>query len=135
MENLVIEANRQRPAISFDATNGVLEMAGRSLPEQAHDLYNPLLEWLDEYTENPKPITRVRIFLEYINSSSNKYILLLLDKLNLLSESGHQVIIDWECDEDDEDLIETIEECIELLSVEINFRPIAIDDDDEMDFE
>lgn len=134
VRNILLEGNRQKPTIFFDGENGILEMKGRSLPEQAHDLYKPLLDWIDEYQENPQPTTTFNIHLEYINSSSNKYLLLILKKLDDFAIKGHDVIINWYCEEDDEDLLDTVEEYRIALSTPINLHTIHSDNEDEEDF-
>ena len=57
MHNISLEGNRQKPKVLFDWEKGVLEISGRSLPEQAHDLYQPLLIWIDEYVKSPQELT------------------------------------------------------------------------------
>lgn len=131
MKNISLEGNRQKPKVIFDGEKGILEIKGRSLPEQAHDLYKPLLDWIDEYKENPQSSTILNIQLEYINSSSNKYLLLILKRLDNLFLAGNDVLINWYCEEDDEDLLETVEECKSMLSLPIDLHEIEIDDDEE----
>ncbi len=131
MQNISLEGNRQKPKVLFDWNKGVLEIKGRSLPEQAHDLYKPLLDWIDEYHKSPQETTIVNIYLEYINSSSNKYLLLILKKLDDLFLSGNNVEINWHYDEDDEDLKETAEECQRILSLKIRLCPEDPEYDDE----
>lgn len=131
MQNISFEGNRQKPKVLFDWNKGVLAITGRSLPEQAHDLYKPLLDWIDKYNESPQQLTIFNIYLEYINSSSNKYLLLILKKLDELFLSGKAVEINWHYDEDDEDLIETAEECQRILSVKIKLCPEYSEYDDE----
>lgn len=131
MKNISLEGNRQKPKVLFDGEKGILEIKGRSLPEQAHDLYKPLLDWIDEYQENPKTSTILNIQLEYINSSSNKYLLLILKKLDDLFLAGNQVHINWYCEDDDEDLLDTVEECKAFLAIPIDLHAIEKDDDEE----
>jgi hypothetical protein len=131
VQNISFEGNRQKPKVLFDWDKGVLGITGRSLPEQAHDLYKPLLDWIDEYSKSPQQRTIFNIYLEYINSSSNKYLLLILKKLDELFLSGNTVEINWHYDEDDEDLIETAEECQRILSVQIHLCPESSEYDDE----
>lgn len=131
MKNISLEGNRQKPRVLFDGEKGILEIKGRSLPEQAHDLYKPLLDWIDEYKENPKASTILNIQLEYINSSSNKYLLLILKRLDELFLSGNKVLINWYCEDDDEDLLDTVDECQSILSLPIELHEIETDNDDD----
>ena len=133
MENIFFEGNRQKPKILFDAKKGVLEIKGRSLPEQAHDLYKPLLDWIDQYQESPQSKTILNVYLEYINSSSNKYLLLILKKLDTLFLTEHDVLIHWYYDFDDEDMLETIEECKSMLSLPIVLHSVNPDTKEDED--
>lgn len=119
MKSIVIEGTKISPKINFDYDNGLIELAGRSLPEQAHDLYKPLIKWVEEYRTNPQDTTTVNLRLEYINSSSNKYILQILKKIDELHRGGNNVNITWFYDEEDDDLYETALEYNDVLGVDI----------------
>ena len=62
---------------------------------------------------------------------SNKYLLLILKRLDNLFLAGNDVLINGYCEEDDEDLLETVEECKSMLSLPIDLHEIEIDDDEE----
>ncbi|MEN9401232.1 MAG: hypothetical protein RL632_2335, partial [Bacteroidota bacterium] len=87
MNTLVIDASPQTPKIHFDAVSGVMEIRGRSIPDQADEFWLPILNWFEGYLLNPLENTVVKIDLEYFNISSSKRILFLLYKLNELSEA------------------------------------------------
>ena len=75
-----IEGTRTSPSI--DANEGIFEIKGRSIPEDAYEFYSPLLRELSLYIENPRTKTEVHFHLEYINSGSKKYVTNFLAKLN-----------------------------------------------------
>ena len=80
MRVIKIEGTDDTPQVTFDANpeNPFMEISGRSLPEDVVAFYDPILEWLDEYSENPLEKTVLNIKLEYFNTASSK---LLLDIL------------------------------------------------------
>ena len=41
MENLTLEGSAKTPTVSFDSENGVLELKGRSIPENSIEFYKP----------------------------------------------------------------------------------------------
>lgn len=127
MESIVKKGTKISPEIHFNAKEGVIELAGRSLPEQAYDLYKPLIKWVDDYKVNAKDVTIVNLRLEYINSSSNKYLLQILKKVDEIGLSK-KVIINWYYDEDDDDLLDTAKEYNDVLDSEINI--IAVPDEE-----
>jgi len=106
------------PEVILDAESGVFEINGRSLPEQVLKLYDPILEWIEEYTLVPHEQTILKINLDYVNSSSTKYLLEILKKLNVYFNEGNKVLVKWYFDEYDEDCEESGEEYAELLDLE-----------------
>ncbi len=73
MKKLIIASSKTIPQVDFNPESGELNISGRSLPEQAHELFKPMLDWIDLYSKEVRGVTTMNITLEYINSSSNKY--------------------------------------------------------------
>lgn len=93
------------PYINFDQATGVIKMEGRSIPENVIDFYQPILRWIDEYSQNPVSETLVHMKFEYFNTSSSKRIFDIMKKLEKMAiESGTKVTINWYFEEDDEDI-------------------------------
>lgn len=125
MEHLKIEGTKQSPFVDFDAEAGKLELSGRSIPENSFEFYNPLLEWLMEYAKSPKEETILKVYLEYFNTSSSKYILEVLKKLkDVLKADGASVRVDWCYDEDDEEMMETGEDYEDVTGLEFEYHEI-----------
>ena len=126
MKSLIIEGTPKTPYIKFDPETGVLEMKGRSIPENAIEFYKPLVDWLDEYAKNPKPETIVHIQLEYFNTSSSKCILDIFKKLEAINKRGSsKVIIKWYYEVDDEDMQEAGEDYQSILKIPFEMIEIA----------
>ena len=106
MESISIEGTPKTPAVNFNAETGVIEIKGRSIPENSIEFYRPLVEWLEEYSENPQKLTTVNIQLEYFNTSSSKCILDVFKKLEAIKKARNEVIINWYYEEDDEAVFE-----------------------------
>ena len=75
MEALSMEGTAKTPSVKFDGHEGVIEIKGRSIPENSIEFYKPLVEWLEEYSGAPMDLTQVNVQLEYFNTSSSKCIL------------------------------------------------------------
>ncbi|MDB4835164.1 DUF1987 domain-containing protein [Cyclobacteriaceae bacterium] len=125
MEALKIERTSHHPEVNFDADKGVLELNGRSLPEQVLTLYQPVLKWIEDYTSSTRANTIFKINLDYINSSSSKYLLEILKRLNDFYHKGNPVTVQWYFDSYDEDSEESGEEYKELL--DLTFELISKD--------
>ncbi len=121
MDNLVLEATKITPKVHFDATSGVLEIAGDSYPEHSLQFYEQVFTWLDDFIgQTTLPITfHFRLF--YFNTSSSKCILNILERLDEAYRRGRQVSLYWHYREDDEDIRESGEEFAEDLSLAFQF--------------
>ncbi|MDY6801439.1 MAG: DUF1987 domain-containing protein [Bacteroidota bacterium] len=126
MESISIEGTPKTPAVSFNAETGVIEIKGRSIPENSIEFYRPLVEWLEEYSKNPKKLTTVNIQLEYFNTSSSKCILDVFKKLESIKKARNDVIINWYYEEDDEDMLEAGEDYESIIR--IPFKMIEVVD-------
>jgi len=126
MESISIEGTTKTPAISFNSETGVIEIKGRSIPENSIEFYRPLVEWLEAYGENPKEQTTVNIQLEYFNTSSSKCILDVFKKLESIKKQRNNVVINWYYEEDDEDMLEAGEDYESIIR--IPFKMIEIVD-------
>lgn len=115
MEALNIVESNLTPKISLNAESGQLEFAGKSIPENSLEFYQPVYDWLDAYIESPLEKTVVTVKLDYFNTSSSKCILDILKRIDKLDDKGFDVLIKWYYDEDDEDMMEAGEDYSDLL--------------------
>ncbi len=117
MEPIIIEGTPKTPSVKFDASEGIFEIRGRSIPENSVEFYKPLNEWLDNYMQVPLDKTVVNIRLEYFNTSSSKCILDVFKRLEAIHKSKHDVEINWFYEEDDEDMLEAGEDYDSIIKV------------------
>lgn len=115
MEILKIEGTSITPSVDFNNQTGVLNLKGRSIPENSLDFYLPIYQWLDEYTKSPSSKTIMNVQLDYFNTSSSKCILDILKRIDKIDELGNDVIIKWYYNESDEDMMESGEDYMDLL--------------------
>lgn len=74
--------------MTLDPATGELSLSGCSIPENADRFYGPLYDLVSSYAAHPVAETTIRIRLSYFNSSSSKYILDLLKRMEELHASG-----------------------------------------------
>jgi len=117
MDAIKIKETEDTPAIILDPERDVFELAGRSMPEDVNQFYEPVLNWLESYGENPNDKTIVIFKLTYFNTASSKLLLDILLKLENIKEEGHDVEIKWFYPEDDEDMQEAGEEYSEIVDL------------------
>lgn len=111
MENLIIEETKYTPSINLNAESGILELIGKSYPENTFEFYKPMMEWTEEYFNgNQQEETTVNLEIIYFNSSSSK---LFFDFFDLLEEShnnGKKISVNWIYDEENEAALEAGED-------------------------
>ena len=103
MKPFLIEATKDTPRVHFDPSNGIFSVTERSLPENAIEFYEEILQWLEEYIKDPISETIFEFKLEYFNTASSKQIIkiiLILEKLAVNSN----VKIKWFHRSIDEDM-------------------------------
>lgn len=123
METIKIQGTEDTPKIILDAENEIMEISGRSLPEDVSSFYEPVLNWLNEYAESPNKNTVFNFKLTYFNTASSKLLLDILMKLEEMHEKGQDVLIRWHFPEDDEDMAEAGEEYADI--VDVPFEQVA----------
>lgn len=99
MNSLIIQKTDSTPEISF-LQKGEINITGRSLPEDVHKFYDPLIDWVKNLAvENVK----VDLKLEYLNTSSTKKLLNLLVALDENSKIN-TINVRWYYEFDDIDM-------------------------------
>ncbi len=123
MENLHIPPRKDTLEVHFDAETGILLLEGASYPENPVESFAPLYAWIKQYIEEiHRPLT-VHVTIHYLNTSSSKCILDLLEMLEEYHQSGGEVTLNWYYEEDDEDMQETGEELCEDLELPYTLIP------------
>ena len=128
MNDINIEGSAKTPTVQFDSTTGMLNLRGRSIPENSIEFYKPLIDWVDQYSREPGSKTTLHVQLEYFNTSSSKCILDLFKKLELVRGTGNEVVVLWHYEADDEDMLEAGEDYQAIIN--IPFKMIEIEEVD-----
>ena len=111
MQSLSIPASIRTPAIDFDFGKNYLKLSGESYPEDVTEFYHPVFSALDTYLATLGPGScRFDFELIYLNSSSAKAVMMLMDKLDAAAAKGATVDIYWFYDEKDDSMRELGEE-------------------------
>ncbi len=107
MEKITVEATPKTPYLHVNPKDKVIEIKGRSIPENSVLFYKPVMDLLDSWiSSNVKDKVIITVQLEYFNTSSSKCVLDIFKKLNQIHSNGAVVDITWIYEKDDEDMME-----------------------------
>ncbi len=109
MEQILNEGTAKTPTIKANSKTGMIEISGRSNPENAREFYTPLLEWFSEYRVQPAEETVLNINLEHFNTSSSKFLLDVLRTIRKIKDEGHRCTVNWYYEDDDEEMLDSAE--------------------------
>jgi hypothetical protein len=129
MEHFKLKESKYTVRVDFNPETGTLELEGASYPENASEFYQPIFDWINLYIKEVNKNIHLILRLNYLNTSSTKCMLDIIDLLEEYYEAGGEVTIDWYYAEDDEDILETGEEFAEDSKVPMNL--ISYNEDEE----
>jgi hypothetical protein len=110
-DKIDIEATSRTPAVVFDFSQNHLKIKGESYPEDVTEFYGPVFSALDAYLgQLGRGNCRFDFELIYLNSSSAKAIMMLMDKLEAAAKKGASVEVYWYYDKEDDTMQELGEE-------------------------
>jgi hypothetical protein len=120
MDNIKLEASKSTPEVNFDFKNNIFEIKGQSYPENSQEFYNNLILSVEKYLEAPKINFELNIKLQYLNTSSTMYIMLLFEKLEDAFSKNKNIKVNWHYDKENELALECGEEFKEEITFPFN---------------
>lgn len=84
--NLIIEQTPKTPHIDLNQYSGELIFSGKSIPENAAKIYEPVLNWMNQYILYAKPVTNIRLNIEYFNTASMMWLSRILSVLKRIND-------------------------------------------------
>ncbi|MCF8346279.1 MAG: DUF1987 domain-containing protein [Bacteroidales bacterium] len=119
MDILEHTSSAKTPYVLLDPA-GIIKFRGRSIPEDVALVYDPVIEWINEYIKKPSAETEVDVAMEYLNSGSSKYMLRILKAIKQIDLMGLPLKINWYYEEGDDDILERGEYYASILDLDIN---------------
>ncbi|MFP4448386.1 MAG: DUF1987 domain-containing protein [Bacteroidota bacterium] len=120
-DTVQINGTVKTPEIYLNKKKGVIKLKGRSIPENAKELYNPIITWAEQYAESSNSKTNLIFQLEYFNTASSKMIFELINTLKMIIDKGNTLNIEWHYLVDDDDILDSGETFQEISGLEFNF--------------
>lgn len=99
MEPIDIKETASTPSVKFDSATSTLYLAGESYPENSFDFYAPVLVWIRAAIPELSEF-RLEMAITYMNSSSTKCALDIMDVMEEAFEKGVKTSIIWRYDKD-----------------------------------
>jgi hypothetical protein len=121
LQGIYIEGTSKTPRVEFTHLIGELVLEGRSIPENAAKVYEPLLGWINEYIKSPCPTTNLHLRLEYFNSASLVWItklVLALGKIEL-DNAILYIHIYFEIEDFEDNITDDLSDIIDVLAEKI----------------
>jgi hypothetical protein len=91
--NLIIEQTPKTPQIELNMFTGDLIFTGRSTPENADKIYEPVLNWTSQYIQKARSTTNVRLNLDYFNTASALWLAKILKMLVRINEPDYVLVV------------------------------------------
>lgn len=125
MKRLIVSGTEYTPAIDLDPVKLTMNFTGVSRPENVGLFYQQVIDWisdLNEEIESKTPATlKITFKLDYCNSATQKYILIILEKITDLKDRGLDLEVEWHYDEGDDKMLEDGEDIADAIGLEFKF--------------
>ncbi|MFO7852988.1 MAG: DUF1987 domain-containing protein [Bacteroidota bacterium] len=137
ISKLHIPESKNTPEIDFNPDNGMLVFKGKSTPENATKIYEPVLDWLRLYARQPAEKTYLHFNLSYFNTASSIWMARMVKVLSKIDDPEKLLTINLyfhveEYDEmDDDDIQEAIAMALKVINdatVSLGVKVYATDD-------
>lgn len=119
MQALNLQGTEQTPSIRFNTKKSVLEISGKSIPEDAMAYYKPVMEWISEYRKEVNTSITLVIKFDYFDTPTAKVLFDILTALEKIE--GSSVL--WMYAESDQDMEESGLDFAELVNIPFKFKP------------
>jgi len=125
-ENIEIEGTEKSPSIILNKDEGIIEIRGKSIPENTREFYYPFNRWLTEYSYTPALKTQVTVALQYMNSSSSVVITRLIKLLDDMIGLKSEVRVKWYYEKDDIEMKEQGEYYKSIMQIPIDLIEVEM---------
>jgi len=123
MDKLLRKAQKSTPEVTCDPEKNYISIIGESYPENSFEFYEPIMDWVEEYLEAlENEETTVELSLSYLNTSSTKSVMCILDILEEGYQEGKEITVNWYYDEDNELSYEMAEDFMDYLELPFNLH-------------
>lgn len=110
MNDLNIPATSNSPTIESSWQDGRLTLRGDSYPENSFELFQPIIDWVETFLAQETRRLTLELELLYLNTSSIRVLMDILDSLEEAHSKGRDVLVIWRFDRANERVAQLGEE-------------------------
>jgi len=131
MENLIINKTQKTPLVILNKDSHFFKFSGVSNIQDPNEFYDPIIKWLDYYKKlmsffsiynRDNYLLSIDFEFIYFNTASKKHIYKIMKLINEISILKNiKVKINWMCDQDNIDMLETGVHYKDMLQIPMNF--------------
>jgi hypothetical protein len=123
-----VEGTVKTPQVDFNNLTGELVLKGKSIPENAAKLYEPLLNWTNSYIKAAQITTNLRLDIEYFNSASFVWISMIVRALSKIERKDAILYIHlyFDMEDFDDNITGQVRDLISVLVDKISDTKISI---------
>lgn len=74
MEVYTHTGDQHYPSVELNPETGILKLEGISIPANSEEFYGRILNWIEDYSQSPQPVTEFHFGLDYFSTSSTKQV-------------------------------------------------------------
>lgn len=121
---IYIPATSSSPEVTFNPDTNVFIMEGESYPENSFEFYDPIFKWLRDFMPQLNHL-EFQVKLKYMNSSSTKCMLDILDILVEAYDNKKDIKIIWFYEKDNYRSLDLAEEFKEDIDIPFDIVPFS----------
>ncbi len=125
MKPLYIEESGSTPNVELDSDAGIFRIVGKSFPEDVKSFYIPVIDWIQQYVQEPNEESLFEVSLEYFNTASSKMLLVILSQLKEIQKREKKITVLWRFPENDLEIEDAGIEFSEVINIPFIFRRVS----------
>jgi hypothetical protein len=119
MEKISIEPTKK--SLEVECSPGYFKLSGNSILSDPRKFFKPIVEWVEEYIQDPKDVTTIDLKLEYVDTASVQSVFDIMRMFKPLQEQEKEVAVNFYFEFDDPELLELGEIMEGRLGIKFNF--------------
>lgn len=119
MENITIEPTKK--SLEVECSPGYFKLSGNSILSDPRKFFQPIVEWVEEYVQEPEDLTTIDLKLEYVDTASVQSVFDIMRMFKPLQDKDKEVVVNFYFEFDDPELLELGEIMEGRLGIKFNF--------------